>query len=169
MDKEFLEKLYIKDGLTELQIADKLNISRGKVVYWRKKHEIKARPRGMHYSHKPTNWKGGKTKTNGYIMIYCPSHPSIKSDYIFEHRLVMEKYLGRYLRSDEVVHHKNRIRDDNRIENLELKNDQIEHMKEFVKNDYPKTSNGILLKNIMQEGLTWDQIAQKFKQLMENN
>lgn len=66
-------------------------------------------------------WKGGKTKRNGYILIKSHGHPYGNSrHYVFEHRLVMEKYLNRYLDSGEVVHHKNGIKDDNRIENLEL-------------------------------------------------
>jgi hypothetical protein len=69
-----------------------------------------------------SNWKGGRIRDKaGYIQIYSPDHPRGKSSgYVLEHRIVVEKHLGRYLESTESVHHKNGIKDDNRVENLEL-------------------------------------------------
>ena len=74
---------------------------------------------------KHPGWKGGRFhSSNGYIWIYKPDHPHAttagRGHYILEHRLVMEKLLGRYLLPNEVVHHINSIRDDNRLENLVL-------------------------------------------------
>lgn len=70
------------------------------------------------------NWKGGRRKSNiGYIYIRAKNHPHANSTgYVFEHRLVMEKQLGRYLEPYEIVHHLNEIKSDNRIENLKLVN-----------------------------------------------
>ena len=62
-------------------------------------------------------WKGGRhTNSQGYIHIWCDDDV-----YRLEHRMVVEKKLGRPLFDDEDVHHKNGIRNDNRYKNLELR------------------------------------------------
>lgn len=66
---------------------------------------------------------------DGYRLVYCPNHPSArKRGYIYEHRYIMEKHIGRFLQLNEIVHHKNENKSDNRIENLALM-DRMDHMK----------------------------------------
>jgi HNH endonuclease len=69
------------------------------------------------------NWKGGRTRHKaGYVMVRAPDHPRAgRSPYVFEHVLVAEQLLGRYLPPGESIHHRNGVRDDNRPENLELR------------------------------------------------
>lgn len=86
-----------------------------------------------------SNWKGGRhcNKQTGYVSVYAPDHPHRRSNnQVFEHRLVMEKYLGRHLDPTEVVHHKNGIKNDNRIENLELVESTGKHVSEHFKKSH---------------------------------
>jgi len=76
------------------------------------------------------HWNGGKRIKSGYVLIKSHNHLFADSqDYIREHRLVMEKFLGRYLTKEEVVHHVNGDRTDNRIENLMLFDSTGDHVR----------------------------------------
>lgn len=74
-------------------------------------------------------WKGGRTTDpRGYVLIKVPDHPAADvRGYVYEHRLVAESHLGRYLEPSEEVHHLNENHGDNRWSNLKVCASRLEH------------------------------------------
>ena len=77
------------------------------------------------------NWNGGKMITVfGYVLVKKPSHPFANNNgYVLEHRIVMEKHIGRFLKEEEHVHHLDFNKQNNKIGNLHLFRNNADHGK----------------------------------------
>lgn len=126
LTKEVLYDLYVVQGKTRYEIAPLFGYKPGGI------------------SKRLSEWgitkfraKGTGTYYNGYRMI------TVGGKQIFEHRHVMECYLGRPLLTEERVHHKNHIKLDNRLENLE-----IVSMSEHKRDHHPEIGKSTQFKQI---------------------
>lgn len=151
--KSVLYHEYIELEMSQNELGKKYNVSHVIINRYLNKYEIPVR------NHKEANrvnnsgsgnpkWNEGRSiRTGSYIEIYSPDHPNAHTDkYVYEHRLVMEKELGRYLESHEVVHHINGIKHDNRIKNLLLTN-RVDHPKiEAQQNREKREKNQLKMK-----------------------
>lgn len=84
-------------------------------------------------------WRGGKTLSHGYVMVYAPDHPHRdRHNKVQKHRLVMEKKIGRLLKPLERVHHRDDNRQNNRPGNLHLYPSNAAHLADTLKGRRPK-------------------------------
>ena len=134
MSKEQKEKISKANMGNKYALGNKLSeeskrkiglANKGKKPWTTGKHLSEETKRKIGESHKGSkhwNWKDGiRTKKTGRIEIYSLEHPfANKCGYVLEHRLVMEKHLGRFLKLTEVVHHIDKNPKNNSIDNLML-------------------------------------------------
>lgn len=112
---------------------------------------IKRCPRKGLAADKNPNWKGGRTvASNGYVLVKIPQHPLADSrGYVYEHRLVAEKKLGRPLLPGEIVHHLDGNKQNNSEENIEVVQDiahhRIKHRKKNNECRLPGESNPLIV------------------------
>jgi len=115
-------EFYQGDGQSAASIARMYGVSENNIIRILKKHGIERRGRYARWDKERTC----TTTSSGYVIrILEPTHPyydmTQATGYVREHRLVMAEYLKRSLYTWESVHHINGNRQDNRIENLQLR------------------------------------------------
>jgi len=130
-NRDWLYQGYIIEDKSITQISKEIKCADTTIRTWLKKFGIPIRTNSESKIGKRNHqWKGGETiDQEGRVLVRKPSHPHVrKNGYVFRSHIVMEKILGRYLKPEEVVHHKNKILDDDRPENLELFISKSEHI-----------------------------------------
>ena len=125
--KQYLIEKYEVENLSLIKIAASLGITQAALRKYFKRYNIPFKEASYAKSiatsgDRHCRWVGGKRiASNGYVEVHVENHPRMsKRKTVYEHRLVVEKAIGRYLTDDEVIHHINGCKTDNRIENLLL-------------------------------------------------
>ena len=117
-NKEWLKNQYITLKKSALKISKICKCDDVTILTWLRKFNTPIR---KHEGENHANWNGGLRSYSGYIQLLKPDHPHTNGKgYVYKHRLVMEKYIGRYLKPEERVHHLDGNKVNNNIENLSL-------------------------------------------------
>lgn len=132
MDYIQIEALYL-EGKTLRELEELTGIHNETIRRNLKNMGTPMRPRGQPFGkYLPSG--GRQTDKSGYVLLSRPFHPNANDGgYVREHRLVMEAHLGRYLTKEEVVHHINGVKSDNRLENLQLYDKHSNHKSDELK------------------------------------
>ncbi len=112
-------------GLSQVQIARACGVSQSVVSRICRKNDISPNKYQAPSGDKSPTWKGGRTITDqGYVLVNPSGRfPTMQNrmGYIPEHRFVMAQYMERPLYDWETVHHIDGDKQNNELENLQLR------------------------------------------------
>jgi len=115
-DESILRHLYCEKGMTDKEIANKFNVSKGTISYWRNKFNIDSWSPEKYASFRPASYR---VSVLGYP--YWDGSSNDKTVVCYVHRLLaVSEYGFDALDNSVEIHHKNGVKWDNRSENIEL-------------------------------------------------
>ena len=138
---------WASQGVSLCEMGRRIGTGHSKIAAFLDRHGI-ARVRFDQSGENNPAWKGGRQiDKDGYVLVLQSEHPAAnRHGYVREHRVVMEDMLGRFLTSDEVVHHKDDDHGNNDPGNLQLFATNAEHLSATIKGQHPEWTEAGLQK-----------------------
>lgn len=142
IDATHLRRLLDEAQLAHHEMAERLGVSPATLTREMRRlgyRSVKGRGSPMEKNY---FWNGGRClDADGYVLVKLPNHPHANNNgYVREHRLVMEGVLGRYLDPLEVVHHKDKDKQNNHPDNLEVYDCNANHLRDELTGVRPNFS-----------------------------